>query len=568
MTEPPPSPETTSPVSWRVLAACAAVLFLGIVDRDLWTPDEPRDAAVALAMSRTGDVVVPRLAGEPFVEKPPLYFASAALSARLLGPWIGETGAIRLTSALWGLGALFATFLLSRRLSDRSTAAVTVAALATMAGFVVDMHWIRVDAALAFFVAASLACSAEASVAGRAWFCLPAGLMAALAFLSKGVVGPLFIATGWLGLVLARRQVPPERRVPLQVLPPLAGLALFVLPCVAWGFLLKAKGGERVWDEWFWQNHVGRLTGTSVELGHMNSNPFYYLGTVALYTLPWLPAVLAWLWDVARRLRARTPLAPSEVFLLAWSAGSVLFLSVSATKRGLYLLPVLPAFAMMAARGSALPSGRLTRYFHRAWIGLCLVLLGASALSPGLVRLVPAAALRPPTVSYLSGFSLQHVLTLAAFLGAVAVLLLPRGRMPEVARLALVAALAWAGALGVPAQAVDRAKSMKDGVVAFVDHIPAERHPRIAGYRFSETCQAIFYYYGGWSVPLVRDRERLRAIVAGTDAEFDGVLITRTPALAEVLGGPYRVEETVSVGPAGHERVYQLVSPERRAGSK
>ena len=51
----------------------AFVSFVGI-SNELWTPDEPRDAAIGRAMWESGDWIVPRLNGEPFLEKPPLYW--------------------------------------------------------------------------------------------------------------------------------------------------------------------------------------------------------------------------------------------------------------------------------------------------------------------------------------------------------------------------------------------------------------------------------------------------------------------------------------------------------------
>ncbi len=59
------------------LALTAILLLLtlyaaGIVDHDLWTPDEPRVAAVGKAAAR-GAWVAPTLNGTPFLEQPPLH---------------------------------------------------------------------------------------------------------------------------------------------------------------------------------------------------------------------------------------------------------------------------------------------------------------------------------------------------------------------------------------------------------------------------------------------------------------------------------------------------------------
>jgi len=197
-----------SGIPWWALCLCLAVCLLGIFNRDLWTPDEPRVAAISLEMSRTGNLVVPHLAGEPFIEKPPLYFAIAAGFIRILGPLVGNTAAIRLTSAVWGLGALGMTFLLARR---------------------------------------------QVYFSGRQWFCLLAGLFTAGAFLSKGLIGPIFIAVAWIGMIIPwlTSQWREKRKLDLFILPHIISLLSFVLLAGSWMILLRGVGGQDLWHEWF-----------------------------------------------------------------------------------------------------------------------------------------------------------------------------------------------------------------------------------------------------------------------------------------------------------------------------
>jgi 4-amino-4-deoxy-L-arabinose transferase-like glycosyltransferase len=79
----------------------AAVLFVCFFSHlcalGLVGPDEPRYAAVARAMVETGDWVTPRLYGQPWFEKPALYYWGAAAAFRILG--VSESAA-RLPSAL------------------------------------------------------------------------------------------------------------------------------------------------------------------------------------------------------------------------------------------------------------------------------------------------------------------------------------------------------------------------------------------------------------------------------------------------------------------------------------
>ena len=75
---PPPATETSLAVRIGWLALILVTLYvcyfshLGVIG--LVGPDEPRYAWIARAMAETGDWVTPRLYGQPWFEKPPLYY--------------------------------------------------------------------------------------------------------------------------------------------------------------------------------------------------------------------------------------------------------------------------------------------------------------------------------------------------------------------------------------------------------------------------------------------------------------------------------------------------------------
>jgi 4-amino-4-deoxy-L-arabinose transferase-like glycosyltransferase len=71
--------------AWLVCAASLACSLVLALSFPLVDPDEGRNAEVAAEMARGGDVVIPHLAGVPYLDKPPALFALAALSIRSLG---------------------------------------------------------------------------------------------------------------------------------------------------------------------------------------------------------------------------------------------------------------------------------------------------------------------------------------------------------------------------------------------------------------------------------------------------------------------------------------------------
>src|SRR6059036_2864378 len=107
---------TAGPLLRHPLAAVVLLALVvccaGTFSHSLWSPDEPTGAAVGRAMHDTGDLVVPRLNGAPFLEKPPLYWWTQVASMRWLG--VAPLSA-RLPSALFALGTLGVAWLLARR---------------------------------------------------------------------------------------------------------------------------------------------------------------------------------------------------------------------------------------------------------------------------------------------------------------------------------------------------------------------------------------------------------------------------------------------------------------------
>jgi 4-amino-4-deoxy-L-arabinose transferase-like glycosyltransferase len=535
---------------------CLAVCLAGIFDRDLWTPDEPRVAAISLEMSRTGNLVVPHLAGQPFIEKPPLYFAIAAGFIRILGPLVGNTGAIRLTSALWGLGALGMTFLLARRLTGHSCAVLSTAILATMWGFVQNLHWIRVDAALVFFVAAAVWSFAEVYFAGRPWFSLLAGLFTAGAFLSKGLIGPALIGLAWIGMVIPWLigQWHEKRELKLFVSPHIFSLMAFVSLAGFWIILLRVTGGQELWHEWFWENHVGRLLGTSTGLSHMRSGqPLYYVQALAMFGVPWIPVIFIWFADVLLDLWRRRTLPPSRLFLLVWGLGSVFLLSLSVTKRSIYLAPVLPAFAIMCAEAFKKDLPRWCEAFFVFWLGLCVVVLGVLTASPLIAHLLPQIV-PANIVDFLGIFTLRNLIS-GVGLAACVYLLFHLGRIPVATCLTAATAMFYIGLFAVPAKAIEQEKSMKTEMRLFVAHIPPARRQHVAGWKLSETMRGCFYYYCDWSVPRITDERRLRGIVMGQDREFDSVMIpSRESSILDLLKVPYCIVAEGYPGAIHHRR--------------
>ena len=166
-----------------LLVALIAVIFLlpfaGL--RDLWNPNEPIYGHAVQEMVEDGAWLTPTVGGEPFYEKPILYYWLARLAVMLFG--LTEF-ALRIPLVLLAALSSSVVYLFAFRLAGRRRARWSVAIYLTM-----YMVWwtgtaIQMDSMVLAFVLFTVYFAREAFEERGGWF-LP-GLCAGLGFLAKG----------------------------------------------------------------------------------------------------------------------------------------------------------------------------------------------------------------------------------------------------------------------------------------------------------------------------------------------------------------------------------------------
>ncbi|WP_421258873.1 ArnT family glycosyltransferase [Aeromonas sp. 600886] len=525
---------------WMLLLVTLVLLF-GQFDHQLWTPDEPREAAIALEMYRNGDWVVPTLGGHSFIEKPPLFYMAALPFLDGFESWLGVTNSLRLAGVVWAAGMLLFTGLLAYRLlGNRSAAIWSVIALGTMEGFIINTHWIRTDSALAFFVIFTLWAFSEYYLVSSRWMAILAGIGLAGCFMAKGPIGPLTVFFGWFPLFFfAARCAAIDKKLPGFIWQHLLMLLCFILPVAAWiRELINHVDGDALWNEWFWQNQVGRLTGTSTELGHIKKGAYlYYLLGMAEYTIPWLPFIFYWGWQTIKQRRW----SRERLFLLCWAVGTLLLLTLSSTKRTLYLFPLLPVFAIMLGQVSLNWPGWTARY-GRGWLCFmllfCVVVIGLPLLGPSL----PVASHVPADVLQVaSKLGWRYIPASMLFVIALA-LLLRRKEVHGATHVASSVAIMFLLTFTLVYPLIDAAKGVSGKMARLLEGIPLEKRDRIAGWQLGETELGLLSAYEQMQV-MNLDREKVRDVVACRDARFDAVLVNGTAGERVKLleGIPYQL---------------------------
>ncbi|MEO6195476.1 MAG: glycosyltransferase family 39 protein [Thermoanaerobaculia bacterium] len=376
---------TDSPaVSWLrqplLLAVVLAFVacFAGIGSHHLWSPDEPTGAAVGREMLESGDLIVPRLNGQPFLEKPPLYWW---VQTAVLRHWGVTAPAARLPSALFSALTLLVTFALGRRLGGRRSGLLAAAVLGCTALFVLEAQRVVVDPALAFFVALShlgfVILVDPRTPAERRRALLLIAVAVPLAFLSKGVVGVgLAVVPPALWLLVTRRRRALRDLVPLALL----GIPVFALFVVPWAAALVRAGGWPALQECLLNNTVQRLSFHARGTVYGHTRPIlYYLAIGPAVLLPWSLAIPAMLRTGVLRFAPNRPGSEARSLLFGTFAIGILLLSAAASKRELYLLPLLPAFAACVASwldGVAMERNARARRWDRTTL-VALVVLAA-----------------------------------------------------------------------------------------------------------------------------------------------------------------------------------------------
>jgi 4-amino-4-deoxy-L-arabinose transferase-like glycosyltransferase len=360
---------------WRrtalLVLIAAAALAPGTVGREPMPPDEPRFAVVGMEMYRSGDWVMPSRFGEPYLDKPPLLFWCEAALFQLVG---GRSAtAARLAPLLATLALVAVTHRAGRRWIGEPAATAGTLILSSSMLVLLRGSWLTVDPLLALgaWSAIYAGSRAEESASWRA----TAGAAVGLGFLAKGPVVLVFPALAWLAA-----RVPGTdglRARPLLRPACLAAAAGLIAP---WVIALVVTGRmDEVWNAAM-HHTLGRYVSS-----WDNIEPWWYHALQLFYGLaPWsvlmLPAAAP---SVARRAwrdrRTR--------WLLLTVAAAVLFFSIPAGKRGVYLLPLYPALGLI---GGVLAEGlavhrRARRLAAGLGAGLALLLAGVAVavLWPG-----------------------------------------------------------------------------------------------------------------------------------------------------------------------------------------
>ncbi|MBI4868972.1 MAG: glycosyltransferase family 39 protein [Candidatus Wallbacteria bacterium] len=318
-----------------LIAAAFVLLFARLGERGLLETSEARYAETAREMLLSGDWITPRYFGVKHFHKPPLTYWITAAGYSLIG--VNELGA-RLFLAVAGLAILILVWYLGRLWWDEATGLLAAAILLTSPLFTAFARLLTTDLYLTLATAAAIAGFATGHTGRRPGYLVMWAAMGA-GFLLKGPVAPILVLLSIIPFLAVRRELARWREMY-----PFRGFALMLAIAAPW-FVAVCLRNPGLFTQLVYFETWQRVTTTV----HGRPGPWYYfIGVFLAGFFPWVlfvPATVRGLLDAPRHDRPG-----AEALCAAWFALPFLMFSASKSKLIAYILPLLPAAALLVAR--------------------------------------------------------------------------------------------------------------------------------------------------------------------------------------------------------------------------
>ena len=364
-----------------LLALWLLVLLTSLVTRPLLPVDETRYATVAWEMWLRGDFLVPYLNGEPYSHKPPLFFWLIHAGWWLFGvhEWV-----VRAIAPAIALLTLLATANLARKCwpDDVVTARLAPWIVFGSIFFTAFFSWVQIDLLLVLFTVLAVTGIVIAARGNRAGWLLT-GIAIGLGVLAKGPVMLLQVLPVALLAPLWKRDTPPLCWWSWYA-SVIASLMIGAVIALGWALPAAEAGGDAYREAILWGQTANRMVQSFA-----HAHPvWWYLPWLAVLFAPWV--LLPRVWSALRYSR---PGRDEGLRLcLVWLAGAFVLMSLVSGKQVKYLLPLLPAFALLFARVTSGTDRGDSRY--RPWLPAAVLLVCG-----GLFMVLPRTLDQAPWIS-------------------------------------------------------------------------------------------------------------------------------------------------------------------------
>lgn len=351
-----------------LLLLCAIWIFMGLVGHAPWKPLESTSISIVKSILDGGSLIAPRAIGEQTLEAPPLYYISAAMSAKLLAPLLSTHDAARLFNAIWMTILLLMIGMTGRELWSRGSGRYATFIMIGTIGLIMSAHSLLNE--IAGLASAATGFYALALSKRRPWRSSALlGASLSIGFLSNDILPLLYLTSTALILPLLFR---PWRTKNFATVLATAYL-IACIPIAGWLTVMHLQYPILL-NKWW--------------LANLNSfgqdNTLYFLRILIWYAWPALPLALWSLWRYRHQLRAK----PKFQLIIVFFCATLFFLGFATADKEINALPLLlPLVALGAGSVEHLKRGAAAalNWFSIALFGVIgiLIWLGWIAMMTG-----------------------------------------------------------------------------------------------------------------------------------------------------------------------------------------
>lgn len=175
-----------------LLILCAIWIMLGLTGHAPWKPLESSSITIVKGIIQGGSLIAPLAAGESTLDSPPLYYLTAAASAKLFSPVLSMHDGARLINALWMAITLLMVGMTGRELWSRGVGRHATFIMIGTIGLIISAHSLNPE--VAGLTSTATGFYALALSKRRPWRASALlGLAIGIGFLSTGLIPALIL---------------------------------------------------------------------------------------------------------------------------------------------------------------------------------------------------------------------------------------------------------------------------------------------------------------------------------------------------------------------------------------
>lgn len=311
---------------WIMLGITAFIIFFNLGAFPLFDPDEPVYAETPKEMIVFGDFVSPRIYGEYWYDKPPMFYWLVAASFKIFG--VNEFAA-RFPSALLGILCVMLVYRSGSRIFGQTAGIAGALVLATSIEYFYVAKAAVTDITLTLFLTAALLSFLE-----KRYYLLY--LFAALATVTKGPIGLLFPGAIIFFYFLATKNWNELKSMKIP-----AGILLYAIVALPWYIVMFQIHGSVFLDTFIGFNNITRFTTAEHTA---TSGWYFFIPVLMLGFFPWTALLIQ---SIRASIVEGRKQAPTLLFLNIWAFFIFIFFTTSSTKLVTYILPMYPPLALL-----------------------------------------------------------------------------------------------------------------------------------------------------------------------------------------------------------------------------